>query len=123
LKFFADNLQMDKKQLLRQLQKMQKAISKAIVAIGDSADEVNESEAFQIGTCLYCKKPIYAGQRTTREVHRTCYNKLQGKVRSNKTSLEKLEQEGKLGPRGKPGPKESSFDEHVTELKSRQVED
>ena len=105
---------MNKTELVKRLRQAKKSIEQALESLSE-ADGTGE----QLGICLYCKKPIYVGEKVTREIHTTpCYSRAHRKVADSKTTWEALEASGRIGPQGKPGRKPISDEEEALQAQA-----
>ena len=91
--------------MIKELNAAKKAIEAAIAQLTN-----RPAEEVEIGKCLYCHKPIFAGETTPRGVHRGCYAFLRTRVQSGETTWERLQEMGRVGPLGRPGRKRKSLD-------------
>ncbi len=96
---------MRKKTLVSKLRQAQRTIDEAIRWV--DADMAREDpEPYEVARCIKCGESIYSDQESIRAVHRECYNWLNDNiVRKGLGTWEDLERQGKVGPRGRPGPK------------------
>lgn len=96
---------MEKKQIVARLKRLESELQSLIA-------EVDGARA-EIGVCPWCSLPIYEGQRTVRGVHQsTCYSFAQSRVADGDATWAELEKRGKVLPKGRPGRKKLTADEH-----------
>lgn len=66
-----------------------------------------------VGKCPWCGDAIHEGEKVNRGIHFSpCYNFARDRVKSGETTWAALEADGKIGPKGKPGRKPLTIEEH-----------
>lgn len=103
---------MNESELLKKLRTAQRAINAAI----DQLTEDEGPKGQKIGVCRNCGLDLFQADDTVREIHRRCYNFLRSRVESGETSWDKLEEQGRVGPKGSPGRKRMTLQEHQDNL-------
>jgi hypothetical protein len=93
---------MDLEVAAKKLRTAQKAIAAALEAIEAAAAPHVQGE------CKFCNEPILETDDVTREIHNRCYLAALRMIKDEKTTWEKLESEGLVGPPGKSGRKSNN---------------
>lgn len=97
---------MNERAIIAALKRIRREVDKAL-------EELSEPTHAIVGKCPWCAQPIYENQRISRGVHfTTCYKFAKKLVDDGEATWEQFEKEGKTLPKGTPGRKPLTIEEH-----------